>query len=120
MSPRRSSAIGIPKATETECTMTLSLQSVQYASVEDPDRICDSLRLQLSISDKPVTNSSYPNRVAALNDAASRIATTPADAARLEKLMLLEAIRQSMQDTSVENNDEERGKWQNVQLPNNR
>uniref|UniRef100_M4BAV0 Uncharacterized protein n=1 Tax=Hyaloperonospora arabidopsidis (strain Emoy2) TaxID=559515 RepID=M4BAV0_HYAAE len=100
--------------------MTSSLQSVQYASVEDRDRIRDSLRSQLSISDKPVTNSPHPNSVAALNDAASRVATTPADAARLEELMLLEAIRRSMQDVSVEKNDEERGKWQNVRLPNSR
>uniref|UniRef100_A0AAV1U992 Uncharacterized protein n=1 Tax=Peronospora matthiolae TaxID=2874970 RepID=A0AAV1U992_9STRA len=99
--------------------MTSSLQSVLYASVEDRDQIRDSLRLQLSISDKPVINSPHPNRVAALNDAASRVATTPADAARLEELMLLEAIRRSMQDISVEKNDEERGEWQNVQLPNN-
>ena len=98
--------------------MTSSLQSVQYASVEDRDRIRDSPRSQLSISDKPVTNSPHPNSVAALNDAASRVATTPADAARLEELMLLEAIRRSMQDVSVEKNDEERGKWQNVRLPN--
>uniref|UniRef100_A0AAV1T8C2 Uncharacterized protein n=1 Tax=Peronospora matthiolae TaxID=2874970 RepID=A0AAV1T8C2_9STRA len=117
MFPRRSSAIGIPKATETECTMTSSLQSVQYASVEDRDQIRDSLCLHLSISDKPVTNSPHPNRVAALNDEASRVATTPADAARLEELMLLEAIRWSMQDISVEKNDEERGKWQNFRLP---
>uniref|UniRef100_A0AAV1TQL7 RING-type domain-containing protein n=1 Tax=Peronospora matthiolae TaxID=2874970 RepID=A0AAV1TQL7_9STRA len=101
-SPRRSSAIGIPKATEKECTMTSSLQSVQYASVEDHDRMRDSLRLQLSISDKLVTSSPHPNRVAALNDAAFCFATTPADAARLEELMLLEAIRRSMQDISVE------------------
>uniref|UniRef100_A0AAV1V6A6 Uncharacterized protein n=1 Tax=Peronospora matthiolae TaxID=2874970 RepID=A0AAV1V6A6_9STRA len=101
MSPRRSSAIGIPKATETECTMTSSLKGVQYASAGDRDRIRDSLRLQLSIRDKPVTNSPHLNRVAALNDAASRVATTSADAARLEELMLLEAIRRSMQDISV-------------------
>uniref|UniRef100_A0AAV1T9W9 RING-type domain-containing protein n=1 Tax=Peronospora matthiolae TaxID=2874970 RepID=A0AAV1T9W9_9STRA len=109
MSPRRSSAIGILKATETEYAMTSSLQSVQYAPVEDRDRIRDSLCLQLSISDKIVINSPHPNRVAALNDAASRVATTPADAARLEELMLLEAIRRSMQDVSAEKNDEDEG-----------
>uniref|UniRef100_A0AAV1TPT2 Uncharacterized protein n=1 Tax=Peronospora matthiolae TaxID=2874970 RepID=A0AAV1TPT2_9STRA len=107
-SPRRSSAIGIPKATEKECTMTSSLQSVQYASVEDRDRIRDSRCLHLSISDKPVTNSPHPNRVAALNDAASRVATTPADVARLEELMLLEAIRRSMQDVGVKKRRETR------------
>uniref|UniRef100_A0AAV1TD95 Uncharacterized protein n=1 Tax=Peronospora matthiolae TaxID=2874970 RepID=A0AAV1TD95_9STRA len=79
----------------------------------------NSLRLQLSISDKPETNSPHPNRVAALNDVASRVATTPADAARLEELMRLEAIRRSMQDISIEKNDEERGKGQNLQISNN-
>ena len=116
-SPRRSSAIGIPERAEPKHTMTSSPHSVHYASVEDRDRIRDSLRSQLRISDKPVTNSPHPNSVAALNDAASRVSTTSADAARLEELMLLEAIRRSMQDLSVDKRDEERGKWESVQLP---
>ncbi|CAI5722492.1 unnamed protein product [Hyaloperonospora brassicae] len=116
-SPRRSSAIGIPERAEPKHTKTSSPHGVHYASVEDRDRIRDSLRSQLRISDKPVTNSPHPNSIAALNDAASRVATTSADAARLEELMLLEAIRRSMQDLSVDKKDEERGKWESVQLP---
>ncbi|CAH0489485.1 hypothetical protein KXD40_004028 [Peronospora effusa] len=117
-SPRRSSAIGIPKRVETEPTTTLtSTQSVHYASVEDRHRIRDSLRSQLSISNKPVTNSPHPNSVAALNDAASHPLATPADAAHLEEMMLLEAIRRSMQDLHVEKNDEERGGRQSSQQP---
>ncbi|KAG6611283.1 ring u-box domain-containing protein [Phytophthora cinnamomi] len=117
-SPRRSSAIGIPKRPEpTQPESTSSPQSVQYASVEDRHRIRDSLRSQLSISDKPVTNSPHPNSVAALNDAASRLLATPADAARLEELMLLEAIRRSMQDLRVGKNDEQRGGSQSSRQP---
>ncbi|KAI9915501.1 hypothetical protein PsorP6_008507 [Peronosclerospora sorghi] len=86
--------------------ITSSLRSIQYASVEDRHRIRDSLRSQLRISDKPVTNSPHPNSVAALNEAASQMATS-ADAARLEELMLLEAIRRSMQDVPVDKNDED-------------
>ncbi|POM66095.1 Hypothetical protein PHPALM_18098 [Phytophthora palmivora] len=115
-SPRRSSAIGIPKRAESQPAVSNS-QSVQYASVEDRDRIRDSLRSQLSISDKPVTNSPHPNSVAALNDAASHILATPADAARLEELMLLEAIRRSMQDLHVGKDDDERGGSQSSRHP---
>ncbi|KAE8973703.1 hypothetical protein PR003_g27152 [Phytophthora rubi] len=108
-SPRRSSAIGIPKRSEpTRPVAASSPQNVHYASVEDRHRIRDSLRSQLSISNKPVTNSPHPNSMAALNDAASRLLGTPADAARLEELMLLEAIRRSMQDVRVGKNDEQR------------
>ncbi|CAI5725347.1 unnamed protein product [Peronospora destructor] len=115
-SPRRSSAIGILKHVEAEPTTTLtSTQSIQYASVEDRHRIRDSLRSQLSISNKPVTNSPHPNSVAALNDAASHRLATPADAVRLEEMMLLEAIRRSMQDLHVGKNDEERGGKQSSQ-----
>lgn len=116
-SPRRSSAIGIPRRAEAQPTTSTSPQSVQYASVEDRHRIRDSLRSQLSISDKPVTNSPHPNSVAALNDAASHILATPADAVRLEELMLLEAIRRSMQDRSVGKNNEERGGSRSSQQP---
>ncbi|EEY70673.1 uncharacterized protein PITG_06150 [Phytophthora infestans T30-4] len=114
-SPRRSSAIGIPKRADSEPAPS-STQSAQYASVEDRHRIRDSLRSQLSISDKPVTNSPHPNSVAALNDAASHLLTTPADAARLEELMLLEAIRRSMQDVCV-GKDDERGGSQSSRHP---
>ncbi|GMF52416.1 unnamed protein product [Phytophthora fragariaefolia] len=115
-SPRRSSAIGIPKRSEpTKPESTSGPHSVQYASVEDRHRIRDSLRSQLSISDKPVTNSPHPNSAAALNDAAARLLATPADAARLEELMLLEAIRRSMQDLRVGKNDEQRGGSQSSQ-----
>ncbi|KAG7391487.1 SNF1-interacting protein [Phytophthora pseudosyringae] len=118
-SPRRSSAIGIPKqpATSSPQTAGSRSQSVQYASVEDRHRIRDSLRSQLSISDKPVTNSPHPNSVAALNDAASHLLATPADAARLEELMLLEAIRRSMQDLHVGKDGEELGGSQSSQQP---
>ncbi|GMF64969.1 unnamed protein product [Phytophthora lilii] len=98
-------------------TTASSPQSVQYASVEDRHRIRDSLRSQLSISDKPVTNSPHPNSMAALNDAASHLLATPADAARLEELMLLEAIRRSMQDLRVGKDDDERGGSQSSQQP---
>ncbi|OWZ15663.1 hypothetical protein PHMEG_00010657 [Phytophthora megakarya] len=107
-SPRRSIAIGIPTR-ESAPPLSNPRESVQYASVEDRDRIRDSLRSQLSISDKPVTNHPHPNSVAALNDAASHILATPQDAARLEELMLLEAIRRSMQDIHVGKDDDERG-----------
>ncbi|EGZ16241.1 hypothetical protein PHYSODRAFT_354883, partial [Phytophthora sojae] len=117
-SPRRSSAIGIPKRPEpSQPEATSSPHSVQYASVEDRHRIRDSLRSQLSISDKPVTNSPHPNSMASLNDAASHLLATPADAARLEELMLLEAIRRSMQDLRVGKNDEQRGGSQSSQRP---
>ncbi|CAH0516804.1 unnamed protein product [Peronospora belbahrii] len=117
-SPCRSSAIGIPKRVETQPATTMpNPQSVHYASVEDRHRIRDSLRSQLSISDKPVTNSPHPNSVAALNDAASHSLATPADAARLEEMMLMEAIRRSMQDLHVEKNDEEREGSQSSQHP---
>ncbi|KAL3661362.1 hypothetical protein V7S43_013566 [Phytophthora oleae] len=116
-SPRRSSAIGIPKQRAESMPATSSPQSVHYASVEDRHRIRDSLRSQLSISDKPVTNSPHPNSVAALNDAASHLLATPADAARLEELMLLEAIRRSMQDLRVGKDDDERGGSQSSQQP---
>ncbi|TDH66904.1 hypothetical protein CCR75_008505 [Bremia lactucae] len=115
-SPRRSSVIGIPKRA-VPLPAASSLQSVHYASVEDRDRIRDSLRSQLSISDKPVTDSPHPNNIAALNDAASHLMTTPADAARLEELMLLEAIRRSMQEFSVDKNGEERSKSQSSHHP---
>ncbi|KAG3117237.1 hypothetical protein PI124_g11757 [Phytophthora idaei] len=115
-SPRRSSAIGIPKRADSE-PATSSPQSMQYASVEDRHRIRDSLRSQLSITDKPVTNSPHPNSVAALNDAASHLLATPADAARLEELMLLEAIRRSMQDVRVGKDDEGRDGSQSSQHP---
>ncbi|KAH7474863.1 hypothetical protein PRIC1_013008 [Phytophthora ramorum] len=115
-SPRRSCAIGIPKRPEPQ-PPTTSPQSVHYASVEDRHRIRDSLRSQLSISNKPVTDSPHPNSVAALNDAASHILSTPADAARLEELMLMEAIRRSMQDLRVGKDNEDRSGSQGSRHP---
>jgi hypothetical protein len=116
-SPRRSSAIGIPKRSEPQPTTASSPQSLHYASVEDRHRIRDSLRSQLSISDRPVTNMPHPNSAAALNDAAAHRLATPADAARLEELMLMEAIRRSMQDLRVEKDDEQRRGSQSSQQP---
>ncbi|KAF1788395.1 hypothetical protein GQ600_2660 [Phytophthora cactorum] len=95
-SPRRSSAIGIPKRADSE-PATSSPQTQHHY--------------------KPVTNSPHPNSVAALNDAASHLLATPADAARLEELMLLEAIRRSMQDVRVGKDDEGRDGSQSSQHP---
>ncbi|CEG36117.1 ring u-box domain-containing protein [Plasmopara halstedii] len=114
-SPRRSSAIGIPMPANKQ--LTTSPQSVQYASVEDRHRLRDSLRSQLSISDKPVTDSPHPNSVAALNDAASHLSATPGDAAHLEELMLLEAIRRSMHDFSLGNDEKDRRGSKSSQQP---
>lgn len=72
----------------------------QYASVEDRQRLRDSLRSQLSITDQPITNSPHPNSLASLRDATHFLAT-PSDAARLEELMIMEAIRRSMRDLNV-------------------
>ncbi|KAF4317967.1 hypothetical protein BBO99_00001154 [Phytophthora kernoviae] len=113
-SPRRSSAIGILKRTEKPSTP--NSESVHYASVEERHQLRDSLRSQLSISDKPVTNRSHPNSVAALNDA-SRFLATPSDAAHLEELMLLEAIRRSMHDLHVGKDSDERTESQSSQRP---
>ncbi|RLN67929.1 hypothetical protein BBJ29_004939 [Phytophthora kernoviae] len=113
-SPRRSSAIGILKRTEQPSTP--NSESVHYASVEERHQLRDSLRSQLSISDKPVTNRSHPNSVAALNDA-SRFLATPSDAAHLEELMLLEAIRRSMHDLHVGKDSDERTESQSSQRP---
>jgi hypothetical protein len=74
--------------------------AAQYASVEDRQRLRESLRSQLSITDQPITNSPHPNSLASLRDAAHVLAT-PADALRLEELMIMEAIRRSMRDLNV-------------------
>ncbi|RLN87873.1 hypothetical protein BBJ28_00016213 [Nothophytophthora sp. Chile5] len=105
-----SHAIGIPSRTADPSSS--SPESVHYASVEERHRLRDSLRTQLSISDKPVTNSPHPNSMASLSDAQHFVAT-PADAARLEELMLLEAIRRSMQDIHVAKDNEQRAGSQN-------
>lgn len=74
--------------------------AAQYASVEDRQRLRESLRSQLSITDRPITDSPHPNSLVSLRDAAQFLAT-PADAARLEELMIMEAIRRSMRDLNV-------------------
>ncbi|DAZ97917.1 TPA: hypothetical protein N0F65_007258, partial [Lagenidium giganteum] len=78
-----------------------------YASPEDRRRIQDDLRAQLQLDSRPIspprrsTFSGYP-----VNLANARIASA-ADAARLEELMLMEALRRSMQDLAVAKNDAE-------------
>lgn len=115
-SPRRtSSAIGIPKRAEPQPAPPTS-EHVHYASVEERHRLRDSLRSQLSISDRPVRNSPHPNNLAALNDASLHLAT-PADAARLEELMLMEAIRRSMLDLHAGKDEQERPGSQSSQQP---
>lgn len=74
--------------------------------MEDRQRLRDSLRSQLSITDQPITNSPHPNSLASLRDAAQFLAT-PADAVRLEELMIMEAIRRSMRDLNANKENED-------------
>ncbi|KAJ0410635.1 hypothetical protein ATCC90586_009116 [Pythium insidiosum] len=88
-----------------------------FASVEDRHHLRDSLRAQLNLSDRRLTTPpprsasmhaggsgriviSSPEDVVQLSESRYIIATA-ADAARLEEMMLLEAIRRSMHDVNL-------------------
>ncbi|TMW56769.1 hypothetical protein Poli38472_006779 [Pythium oligandrum] len=111
-------------SSEASSTSTPTLQHL--ASVEDRQRIRDDLRSQLNLTDRPLSTpverpslSMYNRPPGAANfiisspeDAALLaeprfILASAADAARLEEMMLMEAIRRSMRDLNVAKDDDE-------------
>lgn len=80
-----------------------STLSHHYASVEDRHRIREDLRTQLNISSRPI-RTSIPS-TNALGPYNMHFLASAADAARLEELMLMEALRRSMQDVQVKDTD---------------
>lgn len=109
--------------------------AVHFASPEDRQRIRDDLRSQLNLTERPSvptimpttqsviaqqqqpslpnTHRSSLNYIINTAEEAARIAGEPryiiastADAARLEEMMMMEAIRRSMQDVTIGINEE--------------
>lgn len=74
--------------------------SHHYASVEDRQKLRDDLRSQLNIAVGPITTPP-PTSTVTIQDAL--MYASPADASRLEELMLMEAIRRSMYDVTIKN-----------------
>lgn len=74
--------------------------SHHYASVEDRQKLRDDLRSQLNIAVGPITTPP-PTSAVTIQDAL--MYASPADASRLEELMLMEAIRRSMYDVTIKN-----------------
>ncbi|KAF1323393.1 hypothetical protein FI667_g10570, partial [Globisporangium splendens] len=72
--------------------------SQHYASVEDRQKLRDDLRSQLNIAEGPITTP-LPTSMVTIEDALMN--ASPADASRLEELMIMEAIRRSMHDANV-------------------
>lgn len=97
-----------------------------FASAEDRDRLRDDLRSQLNLTDQRLTTPAPrppvlpppPPRsssfiIASAEDVARGVSqpryiiASAAEAARLEEMMLMEAIRRSMRDLNVDKDDEE-------------
>lgn len=72
--------------------------SHHYASVEDRQKLRDDLRSQLNIAVGPITTPP-PTSAVTIEDAL--MYASPADASRLEELMIMEAIRRSMYDVTL-------------------
>lgn len=80
-----------------------STLSHHYASVEDRHRIREDLRTELNLSSRPIrTSIPSTNNLGPYN---MHFLASAADAARLEELMLMEALRRSMQDVQVKDTD---------------
>lgn len=102
---RHSSALEIQRHTAQAATVATddSTLSHHYASVEDRQRIREDLRTELNLSSRPIrTSIPSTNHLGPYN---MHFLASAADAARLEELMLMEALRRSMQDAQVKDTD---------------
>ncbi|TYZ63365.1 hypothetical protein PybrP1_000649 [[Pythium] brassicae (nom. inval.)] len=96
--PSATPAVPIPASSSAP-----AVESAHYASVEDRQKLRDDLRSQLNIAVGPITTPA-PVSAVAVQDAL--MYASPADASQLEELMILEAIRRSMNDLTAPKPDD--------------
>jgi uncharacterized Zn finger protein (UPF0148 family) len=87
--------------TKSNSNGQLSMMSQHFASVEDRQRLQEDLRSQLNITNQPSFDQPLPPPVPPRNTNTT-FYMNAMEAARMEELMLLEAIRRSMRDVQLE------------------